>query len=209
MQYVVVLFVLFLQLPVNAQVSNQSKALETAVMQFNQLGKTNAYQQVYMQFEQLYAADKTNWLIPYYASMINARMCLLKLGDRDDLANASLQWVARAKSIEINDEIYCAESMANTAKMSVNPALRWLSYEEKIKKPLQLAKRINPTNPRVYLLEANIQRKLPTLFGGGCKSAIPIAKKAEQYLNNQISPNKLFPGWGRQSLIEFKTACPY
>lgn len=209
MQYVVVLFILVLQMPVNAQVSNQTKSLDAAVMQFNQLGKTDAYQQVYTQFEQLYALDKTNWLIPYYASILNARMCLLKLGDRDALANASLLWVARAKMIEINDEIYCAESMANTAKMSVNPAMRWLMYEDKIKKPLQLAKKINPRNPRVYLLEANIQRKLPVLFGGGCKAAIPIAKKAEQYLHVQVNQSNNMPGWGRQSLVEFKTACPF
>lgn len=209
MQYLVVLFALVLQLPVNAQVSNQTKSLDAAVMQFNQLGKTDAYQQVYTQFEQLYALDKTNWLIPYYASILNARMCLLKLGDRDALANASLLWVARAKMIEINDEIYCAESMANTAKMSVNPTMRWLMYEDKIKKPLQLAKKINPRNPRVYLLEANIQRKLPVLFGGGCKAAIPIAKKAEQYLHAQVNQSNNMPGWGRQSLVEFKTACPF
>ncbi|MBP5999792.1 MAG: hypothetical protein KA534_05000 [Sediminibacterium sp.] len=209
MQYVVVLFMLVLQMPVNAQVSNQTKSLDAAVMQFNQLGKTDAYQQVYTQFEQLYALDKTNWLIPYYASILNARMCLLKLGDRDALANASLLWAARAKMIEINDEIYCAESMANTAKMSVNPTMRWLMYEDKIKKPLQLAKKINPRNPRVYLLEANIQRKLPVLFGGGCKAAIPIAKKAEQYLHGQVNQSNNMPGWGRQSLVEFKTACPF
>lgn len=209
MQYLVVLFVLLLQLPVKAQMTSQSKALESAVMQFNQLGKTPSYHHVYVQFEQLYAVDKTNWLIPYYASILNARMCLLKMGDREQLANAALLWISRAKLIEVNDEIYCAESMANTAKMSINPALRWLSYEDKIKKPLQMAKKINPSNPRVYLLEANIQRKLPVLFGGGCKQAIPIAKKAEQFLNNQTSSDKLLPGWGRQSLIEFKTACPY
>lgn len=209
MQYVMVLFVLLLQLPVKAQVTNHSKALEAAVLQFNQLGKTASYQQVNLQFEQLYAVDKTNWLIPYYAAILNARMCLLKLGDRDQLANASLQWVARAKSITINDEIYCAESMANTAKMSVNPAIRWLVYEDKIKMPLQLAKKMNPTNPRVYLLEATIQRKLPVLFGGGCKAAIPIAKKGEQYLNTQHTPSTVLPGWGRQSLIEFKAACPF
>jgi hypothetical protein len=206
---VVVLIVLLFQFPAKAQVSGQGKPLELAVMQFNQLNKTASYQEVYLQFEQLYTVDKTNWLIPYYAAILNARMCLLKMGDRDQLANASLLWVARAKSIVLNDEIYCAESMANTAKMSVNPTLRWLMYEDKIKKPLQLAKKINPNNPRVYLLEANIQHKLPSLFGGGCKGTIPLISKAEQYLNMQVVPSAVFPSWGRQALLELKKACPY
>ena len=209
MQTFVVLFILLLQLPLNGQVNNQSKSLELAVMQFNQLEKTAAYQQVYLQFEQLYAADKTNWLIPYYASMLNARMCLLKMGDREKLANAALLWINKAKSIEVNDEVYCAESLAQTAKMSINPAMRWLLYEDKIKKPLQLAKKMNPNNPRVYLLEANIQQNLPALFGGGCKTTRPIIQKAELSLNNQVVPSPMHPSWGRQALLELKKACPY
>lgn len=208
MQYVVMLFILLMQLPAKAQVANQAKSLESAVMQFNQLNSTAAYQQVYAQFEQLYATDKKNWLIPYYAAMIQSRMCFLKMGDNDRLANTALLWIARAKSIELNDEIYCAESMANTAKMSVNPLMRWLTYEDKIRQPLQLAKRLNPNNPRIYLLEANIQQKLPSLFGGGCKSTKPLIQKAELCLNKQSIPTPMHPSWGNQALTELKKACP-
>ncbi len=209
MQNVVVLFILLMQLPVQGQVTPPAKTLESAVSQFNQLSKTASYQQVYAQFEQLYMADKTNWLIPYYASLVKARMCLLKMGDRDQQANAALLWIARAKSVQINDEIYCAESMANTAKMSVNPALRWLSYEDKIKTPLELAKKINPNNPRVYLLEANIQYKLPTLFGGGCKASKSLIQKAERCLSQQSIATPVSPSWGLQSLVDLKKACPF
>ena len=209
MQYVVVLFMLVLQMPVNAQVSNQTKSLDAAVMQFNQLGKTDAYQQVYTQFEQLYALDKTNWLIPYYAGMTRSIMCLLKMGDKDALANDALLWVRRAKSIMANDEVYCAESLAYTAKMSVNPLLRWLTYEGKIKKALSLAKKLNPNNPRVYVLEANIQHKLPLIFGGGCKSAKPLIQKADLFFSNQTKANSIEPSWGIQSLVKLKKACPY
>lgn len=209
MQYLVFLIIIMTQLPANAQVNNQNKSLELAVMQFNQLNKTNAYKQLYLQFEQLYAVDKTNWLIPYYASLLKAQMCLLKMEDREQLANEAIQWAARAKSIAINDEVYCAESMANTAKMSVNPVLRWLSYEDKIKMPLKAAKKINPYNPRVYLLEANIQHKLPSLFGGGCKATRPMIVKAEKYLNAETASESLNPSWGKQSLLELKKACPF
>lgn len=209
MQYLIVFFALLIQLPVNAQGTNQNKFLEAAVQQFNQLDKTASYQQVYLQFEQLYALDKTNWLIPYYAAIIKARMGLLKMGDRDQQANAALIWIARAKSIDLNDEIYCAESLVNTAKMSVNPTLRWLSYEDKIKKPLQLAKKINPSNPRVYLLEANIQHKLPYLFGGGCKAAKTFMEKADRFLNTQVPATMEHPSWGAQALKELKKACPF
>jgi hypothetical protein len=209
MKNLVVLFVLLLQLPLQAQSPNQFKVLESAVMQFNQANNPSSYKQLYLQFEQLYSVDKTNWLIPYYAGMTKSIMCLLKMGDRDALANDALLWVARAKAIEVNDEIYCAESLAYTAKMSVNPALRWFTYEGKIKNTLSLAKKLNPSNPRAYILEANIQQKLPFIFGGGCKSAKPLIQKAELFISNQNKANSIEPSWGIQSLVKLKKACPF
>ena len=209
MKNLLVLFVLLLQLPLQAQSPNQAKVLESAVMQFNQANNPNSYKQLYLQFEQLYSVDKTNWLIPYYAGMTKSIMCLLKMGDRDALANDALLWVARAKAIEENDEIYCAESLAYTAKMSVNPALRWFTYEGKIKNTLSLAKKLNPSNPRAYILEANIQQKLPFIFGGGCKSAKPLIQKAELFISNQNRANSIEPSWGIQSLVKLKKACPF
>ena len=209
MRNIIVLFILLLQLPLYAQVSNQSKALESAVMQFNQTNNPSSYTQLYLKFEQLYSVDKTNWLIPYYAGMTKSLMCLLKMGDRDALANEALIWLAKAKSIEVNDEIYCAESLAYTAKMSVNPALRWFTYEGKIKNSLNMAKKLNPNNPRVYILEANIQQKLPYIFGGGCKAAKPLIQKAELFFSTQNKANSIEPSWGIQSLVKLKKACPY
>lgn len=209
MRYTLIILLCLSTISLPAQTVGTDKALEIAVQQFNQLSSSASYQSVYMQFEKLYLIDKKNWLIPYYASLLKSRMCLLKMGERDQLANDAILWISRAKTIANNDEIYCAESLANTAKMSVNPAMRWLLYEDKIKLPLQLAKKINANNPRIYLLEANIQRKLPVLFGGGCRAAIPMAKKAEQLLHAQVLQNTNMPGWGNQSLVEFKAACPF
>ena len=196
-------------MPLQAQTSNHTKALESAVIQFNKTNSPSSYIQLFQQFEQLYAVDKTNWLIPYYAGMTKSLMCLLKMGDRDVLASDALLWVARAKSIEVNDEIYCAESLAYTAKMSVNPALRWLVYEGKIKRALSFAKKLNPSNPRAYVLEANIQQKIPFIFGGGCNSVKPLIQKAELCFNTQAKPNSVQPSWGMQSLVQLKKACPF
>ena len=205
--YLFILFFSICFLKVQAQVNSTNKTLEIAVMQFNQANKNLNYQELYLQFEQLYTVNKTNWLIPYYAGMTRSIMCLLKMGDKDVLANDALLWVGRAKSIMANDEVYCAESLAYTAKMSVNPLLRWLTYEGKIKKSLSLAKKLNPNNPRAYVLEANIQQKIPYIFGGGCKSVKPLIQKAELCFNAQTKPNLVEPSWGFQSLVQLKKVC--
>ena len=205
--YILFFSICFLKL--QAQANSTNKTLETAVMQFNQGNKNLNYQELFVQFEQLYTVNKTNWLIPYYAGMTRSIMCLLKMGDKDALANDALLWVGRAKSIMANDEVYCAESLAYTAKMSVNPLLRWLTYEGKIKKSLSLAKKLNPNNPRAYVLEANIQQKIPYIFGGGCNSVKPLIEKAELCFNTQTKSNSVQPSWGFQSLVQLKKACPF
>ena len=205
--YILFFSICFLKL--QAQANSTNKTLETAVMQFNQGNKNLNYQELFVQFEQLYTVNKTNWLIPYYAGMTRSIMCLLKMGDKDALANDALLWVGRAKSIMANDEVYCAESLAYTAKMSVNPLLRWLTYEGKIKKSLSLAKKLNPNNPRAYVLEANIQQKIPYIFGGGCNSVKPLIEKAELCFNTQTKSNLVEPSWGKQSLVQLKKACPF
>jgi len=207
--YLFILFFSICLLKAQAQVNNTNKTLEIAVMQFNQANKNTDYQELYLQFEQLYAVNKTNWLIPYYAGMTRSIMCLLKMGDKDALANDALLWVGRAKSIMANDEVYCAESLAYTAKMSVNPLLRWLTFEGKIEKALSYAKKLNPNNPRAYVLEANIQQKIPFIFGGGCNSVKPLIQKAELCFNAQAKSNSVQPSWGFQSLVQLKKACPF
>jgi hypothetical protein len=207
--FIYILFFSFCLLDTQAQANNTHRTLETAVLQFNQANKNLNYQELYVQFEQLYAVNKTNWLIPYYAGMTKSIMCLLKMGDKDAQANDALLWVGRAKSIMANDEVYCAESLAYTAKMSVNPTLRWLTYEGKIKKALSIARKLNPNNPRAYVLEANIQQKLPFIFGGGCKSVKPLIQKAELCFNAQAKSISVEPSWGFQSLVQLKKACPF
>ena len=206
------LFILFFSvcfLKVQSQANSTNKTLETAVMQFNQANKNIDYQELYLQFEQLYAVNKTNWLIPYYAGMTRSIMCLLKMGDKDALANDALLWIGRAKSIMANDEVYCAESLAYTIKMQVNPALRWFNYKDRIYGSLQKAKTINPNNPRIYVLEASLQYHLPKLLGGGCKKALVIAKQAEKLLNVEVGKRKYLPSWGFTSIKEIVTNCRF
>jgi hypothetical protein len=58
-------------------------------------------------------------------------------------------------------------------------------------------------------LEANIQQKIPYIFGGGCNSVKPLIQKAELYFNAQAKPSSVEPSWGFQSLVQLKKACPF
>lgn len=204
------LFFIFLMstLVSTAQPTKYEKDLTAAVTLFYQMSSKESYEIAFKKFELLSNANTTDWIPPYYASLIKVKMCLSKMGVEEQLADEGLYWMQRSKKIQVNDEVYCAESMAYTAKMSIHPMVRWLVYENKIKAPLELAKKINPKNPRIYILQANLEYKIPSLLGGGCKAALPIAKKAQKLLLEEGLPMDNMPHWGGQSIRDLLKACP-
>ena len=208
MRQVLLYILLITTLTSSAQPSKYEKDLTTAVVSFYQMTTVESYELAFKRFELISNTNPNDWIPAYYASMIKIKMCLSKMGDQEQLADAGLYWIAKCKKIQLNDEVYCAESMAYTAKMSIRPTARWLLYENKIKAPLELAKKINPKNPRIYTLQANLVYRMPSLFGGGCKAALPLAKKAEKLLLEQGTPISNLPHWGGQAIRELLKACP-
>ena len=205
----ILIFLSILFCGIHLQAQSYNKDLTSAVAFFNTLSTHKDFTTASKKFEQLHNMNTQDWIAPYYVSIIKSRMSLQKSGDSDKLADEALAWIAIAKSVQVNDEVLCGESLANTAKMSVRPSLRWLNYESKIKNPLTLAQKINPNNPRIYILQASVQRHLPIIFGGGCKASKALAQKAEQLLLAQSNDATNLPRWGRQSIIDYKKNCPF
>lgn len=208
MKYLLLFIFLSFSVHCIAQDMSYEKELSDAVRYFNKIDKEEQFEIAFKKFERLSNAHPKEWLAPYYAAILKSKMCISKMDNPDVLADEALYWIGKCKTIQVNDEILCAESMANTAKMSVHPSFRWLKYEDRIKHPLQLAKKINPSNPRIYVLEANLEFKMPGIFGGGCKKALSIARKAEKLLTEQgVRANNL-PHWGMQSIQVLYKSCP-
>lgn len=183
--------------------------MNAVVKSFDNASTSKDYKELLLQLESITKNYPKEWLTYYYLSIIKSRMSMEKMGNSEELANQSIQYIEAAKKIQVNDELLCAESFAYTAKMSVSPYARWLRYEQKIKKPLQLAKRINKENPRIYALEAMLQYNMPVLLGGGCSNAISIAQMAADKLSIQAKANQAFimPHWGANIIQEILEKC--
>lgn len=190
------------------QANKLDAKLAITLAQFNQMQTKEDHEAVFRNLETLSSAFPNDWLLPYYASLVKTRMALQKMGNADQLADEALSWIIKSKKIQQNDEIYCAESLAYTAKMTVNPMFRWVKYKDKIKSTIQQAKQINANNPRIYVLEMNMQHHLPAVLGGGCKNAIPLAQKAEKLLNAQGDRKGNLPTWGMKQVRLVLNACP-
>ena len=205
--FLVVLFCLFI-CQLHAQTKNFAKNLEAAVILLDKCQTQDQYVSAFAKMEELHKQDPSAWLPTYYASIIKARMAMKKMGDADQLANEAIQWLKITKAIHNSDEVLCLESIVYTSKMAVNPIFRWKVYESRIKKPLEQAIALNKNNPRPYILKANLQYKMPVLFGGGCNSARPIVQKAKAAIEQQKSEFTVMPHWGGPILADLIKACP-
>lgn len=207
-QIFLLVFFCFLFKEGKSQSSSFTKNLEAAVVLLDKYQTRDQYISTFAKMEELYKQDPSAWLPAYYASIIKARMAMKKMGDADQLANEAIQWLAITKALHNSDEVLCLESIVYTSKMAVNPIFRWKAYESRIKKPLEQAIALNKNNPRPYILKANLQYKIPILFGGGCNSARPIAQKAKAAMGQQKTDFTVMPHWGRSILDDLIKACP-
>jgi hypothetical protein len=205
--WIVLLLIPFFSAKLAAQ-NNASGNYMEAVADFNKLNAQNELSGLALKFEKIAQSNVNDWLPSYYTSILYARLSLKQKQNADLNADKAIYWANKSIAIQTNDENYCALSMAKTAKMAVNPYLRWISYEKSIYEPLAKARKINVNNPRIYILEASLKLNLPVLFGGGCEKSKHILNKAKQLLNKQL-PQPLLPTWGKQSLDEMKQSCPF
>ena len=208
-----ILFVLLgfcISLNLEAQKNSYFNELAKAIAEFNTATPNQDCTQLISDLEQMTqsAVGAKDWVPAYYLSLLNTRLSFIDKKKADAHADKAVQWANKSIALQTNDENYCALTMAQTAKLLVNPIVRWFSYEKKIFEPLEKAKKINLNNPRIYILEASLKMNMPALFGGGCEKNKALLVKARQLLEKQV-PDQVLPTWGKQSLIDLKKACPF
>ena len=60
----------------------------------------------------------------------------------------------------------CLKKMFNTGKMMADPMNRFMTFGQSAAQALEVAKGLNPENPRVYLLEGIDKYYTPEQYGG-------------------------------------------
>ncbi len=199
-----------LQFNASAQSDKFVDAMKSALKQYGE-AKDNgeALIAVEAKFERIADAEKTQWLPYYYAALIKATMSMQGIGgDRDKVADEANDLITKAEVIEKNNsEILVIKSMIQTAKMIVDPQARYMKNGAEAARLLEEAKKADATNPRPYMLQANNLKNTPEQFGGGCKSAKPIAEKAVELYAAFKPKSEIAPNWGKESCEGIIASC--
>jgi hypothetical protein len=161
-------------------------------------------------FERIAVAEKTQWLPYYYAALCQVIYGLtLQDNDKmDGLADRATGFITKADSISPNNsEISCIKSMIATCHMLVNPQQRWQQYGPESSSNLEIAIKLDSTNPRPYYLQGQGLVNTPEQFGGGCKTAKPVLETAIEKYGSFKPATDMSPDWGKKQVDDILKGC--
>jgi hypothetical protein len=163
-------------------------------------------------FERIATAEKTQWLPYYYAALAQTNLGYTKMnsnmtGDAavlDPIAGKAEGLLNEAEKLSPNNsEIFIVRKMIASLRMLVDPQNRYMTYGTAAQTALEMAKRLNPENPRIYLLEGQDKFFTPEQYGGSKEEARKLFETAMQKYSAFKPENALTPNWGRGMLQYF------
>lgn len=161
----------------------------------------NFYVEISQKFAQLGDEEKTEWLPYYYAALNLATVALIGHGDVDGIADKGMALLDKAEArSKDNSEVYVLRAQIMTAQEMVDPQSRWSQFGQRANAYLETAKKLDPNNPRVYLVICSSTYRTPEPFGGGMAKALPICREAMRKFEAFKPQNSFSPNWGRESV---------
>ena len=147
--------------------------------------------------------EKTLWQPYYYAafSIIKKGRTLMQqnqLSQLDDVAKEAQNYIDKAEVLSPNNaEIFILKKMNHGLKMMVNPMERWQTEGQAAQVALNEAKKLDPENPRISILEAEDFYYTPEQFGGSKSKGIELFKKALEQFKTYKIKSSVDPNWGQ------------
>jgi len=166
-------------------------------------------------FERIATAEKTQWLPYYYAALANIKAGYTyamggtmsdKTADIDPLADKAEQLLNKADELNKNNtEVWVVKKMLASLRLMANPTVRYMEYLAKATAALEMAKKLNGENPRIFLLEGQDLFFIPEEFGGDKVEAKKRFETAVSKFSTYKPESSIHPNWGLRDTNYFLT----
>ena len=190
------------------------KAMETKIALIDSMHTVEGYTDLANAFERIADAEKNQWLAYYYAAYCNASagtmagaggdMMAAKADKTDPYADKADKQIKKAEEMmKNNSEIFIVKKMIATLRMLGDPMNRYMTYGPEAQSMLDEAKKLNPENPRVYILEGQDKYFTPAEFGGSKEEAKTLFEKAQKLYDTFKPETSIHPNWGKTQVTYF------
>jgi tetratricopeptide (TPR) repeat protein len=190
------------------------KAMEAKIALIDSTHTAEGFTDLANAFERIADAEKNQWLAYYYAAYCNASagtmagaggdMMAAKADKTDPYADKADKQIKKAEELaKSNSEIFIVKKMIATLRMLGDPMNRYMTYGPEAKAMLDEAKKLNPENPRVYVLEGQDKFYTPEQFGGSKEEAKVLFEKAQKLYETFKPETSIHPDWGKSQVAYF------
>ncbi len=184
------------------------KAMEQKLAGFDSTRSTAGLQDLANSFERIAEAEKTQWLPYYYAALSNVNLGLnyaMEAGPMggnaekvDPLADKAEKLLIKAEELsKDNSEIFIVKKLIASLRMLGDVMNRYMTYGPIASEALATAKKLNPENPRVYVLEGTDQFTIPEEYGGSKSEAKRLLGEALKKFETFKPESSIHPTWGK------------
>lgn len=182
------------------------KNLQAAMNTFDE----KALLKVRGEFERILQLKKQEWIVNYYLAVVDYSIAYTAMGgakqDKDKLKKYTESGLSNLeKSILVRDDF--SDSYILRYGLNFN---RWVYEQDKMADIMQQsseakekAEKLDPENPRYYLMDGMSTFYMPEAFGGGAKKATPIFEKSIEMFNKRVEKEVYYPDWGKDLAYGF------
>ena len=191
----------------NAQSDKYVPAMQKNLALFDSAKAPQDFLDLEGSFERIANAEKQQWLPYYYAGLSEALYGFRdSKADKDAIGAKVLELVGKADAIQKTDETRVVAYMGYILQLMVDPQGRYMSYGANANQQLADGLKMNPNNPRLYLMKGQGLLNTPEFVGGGKTVAKPVLEKAAALFETD-KPQPLYPHWGKKLAAEALEKC--
>jgi hypothetical protein len=161
-------------------------------------------------FERIALMNPDKWLPYYYAAYCYTRISHMNKTDekRDYWVDKAQAEIDKAYELDAkNSEIMVMKGFILQARMDISPMIQGFKYNSETMEYFDMARELNPDNPRSYLWKGVNLYHTPEMFGGGKEKAYSLIKTAIEKYNANSPKDTLAPDWGYKYALEMIEKC--
>lgn len=163
-------------------------------------------------FERILQLKKNQWLVNYYMGLMDM-LISYKIADKKNM-DAVKKYTESSidllnKATDMKDDF----GEAYILKFAVI-SNRWMYEPDKMNDIIakqseakDFAKKYDPHNPRLYLVEGINTYYTPESFGGGVDNAMPLFEKSFELFQSYKPVDETYPDWGKDQVCGYLALC--
>ncbi len=165
-------------------------------------GDAEKLKEVSTKLERLSTFGDKEWLVNYYIALNSYRIGTIAYDDKEmsekyiESAKETIQ-----KSIKGKDDFADSHALFTSIlgmEIGFKPQLAMTNGMQSAKE-IEKAKKLDPANPRVYMIDGTGKLYTPKMFGGGVDKAISLFEKSAELFKKEENRG-IYPDWGRDEV---------